>query len=131
QPTGSFCTILPAPLAIVGANRRYGVRCRRPWLDGLADQCLRRRRRPPCVPARCVGATLPGKINDESLPPLRVCSVTRKISPVACLALQSGPGRASGGWSNELATICDCSGVVPDGRFCRFGYCCVCRLWSG
>jgi hypothetical protein len=37
--------------------------------------------------ARCIRATLLGKIDDQQFPPLRVDIVTRKISAVAGLAL--------------------------------------------
>jgi hypothetical protein len=46
----------------------------------------------PLAAARCIAATPFGKIDDPRFPPLRVQLVNRKISPVACMAVQSGSG---------------------------------------
>src|SRR3982074_2175469 len=51
-----------------------------------------------CLPAaRCIRATLFGKDDDLQFPSLRVRSLIRKISAVACLAVQHGSGGAFGG----------------------------------
>jgi hypothetical protein len=47
--------------------------------------------------ARCIRATLFGKDDDLPFPSLRVDSLIRKISTVACLAVQHGSGGAFGG----------------------------------
>src|SRR5260370_36054697 len=48
--------------------------------------------------ARCIRATLFGKIDDLQFPPLRVHILIPKISGVACLAVQHGSGGAFGGY---------------------------------
>src|SRR6266849_2320008 len=51
-----------------------------------------------CLPAaRCIGATLFGKIDGLQFPSLRVCILIRRIIAVACLAVQHGSGEAFGG----------------------------------
>src|ERR1700692_3405319 len=47
--------------------------------------------------ARCIRATLFGKIDDLQFPPLRGHILIRTISAVACLAVQHGSGGAFGG----------------------------------
>jgi len=47
--------------------------------------------------ARCIRATLLGKLDDLPFPSLRVRILIRKISVVACLAMQHGSGGAFGG----------------------------------
>src|SRR5437660_2297385 len=51
-----------------------------------------------CLPAaRCIYASLFGKIDDPQFASLRVRILIRRISPVTCLAVQHGSGGAFGG----------------------------------